>query len=150
MPYLGFNQDKFNKDIKSAIDKFYPMVALCFVPVNPLNIAFVAYVSSRTSCPVTWSPELFIHLIVPSVSWELSPIYIGCTERMLRVWVAGHLGTSHRACEPLGVKEKSAIREHTSTCKADITTRNFKIIDCYKDKLSLLIAEVNAEKLTLV
>ena len=44
---------------------------------------------------------MFIHLIAPSVPWELSP-----TEKMLKVHVEGHVGTSHRT---FGVKEKSAI-----------------------------------------
>ena len=38
MPYLGFNQDKFNKNVKSDIEKLYAMVSVYFVPLNPLNI----------------------------------------------------------------------------------------------------------------
>ena len=57
------------------------------------------------------------------------------------VRVAGHLGTSHRTGIDLGVKEKSANRDHTLKCKASINIKDFKIIDSYKDKLALLIAE---------
>ena len=60
---------------------------------------------------------------------------------MLQVGVAGHLGTSHRTGIDLGVKEKSAIRDHTLKRKASINIKDFKIIDSYKVKLSLLVTE---------
>ena len=48
---------------------------------------------------------------------------------------------SHRTGDNLGAKEKSAIRDHTTTCKTTVSINNFKIIDSCKDKLSLLISE---------
>ena len=47
---------------------------------------------------------------------------------MLRVRVAGHFGTSQRAGIDLGVKEKSDIRDHTSTCKATISIKTLKLL----------------------
>ena len=38
MPYLGFKQKKFNKELKSIINKIYPATALNTVPINPLTI----------------------------------------------------------------------------------------------------------------
>ena len=37
MPYIGFNQNKLNKEAISVIDKLKPLVSVYFVPV-PLNI----------------------------------------------------------------------------------------------------------------
>ena len=62
----------------------------------------------------------------------------------LTVWtigVEGDLGTSHRTEDKLNVKEKSAIRNHTTTDKTTFVINNFRIIDLCKDKLSLLISK---------
>ena len=37
MPYLGFKQDRFNKDLKAIVSKSYPMVLLITTPVNPFT-----------------------------------------------------------------------------------------------------------------
>ena len=67
--------------------------------------------------------------------------YIGCTKRMLWVRVAGHLGVSHRTNSNLGVKEKSAIRNHIAKCRSSIGINNFKTLNTYNNKYSLVIAE---------
>ena len=60
---------------------------------------------------------------------------------MLRVRVAGHLGVSHKTNSNLDVKEKSAIRDHITKCRSSIGINNFKILNIYNSKYSLLIAE---------
>ena len=66
-------------------------------------------------------------------NWHL---YIGCTERMLKVCVTGHLGTSHRTGEALQVKENSAIRGHALSCGVSMSIKKFKILDSSSNKLS--------------
>ena len=69
--------------------------------------------------------------------------YIGCTERMPRVRVAGHLGISHRTNLNLNVKEISAIRDHITKCRSSIGVIMLKyLIGTYNNnKYSLVIAE---------
>ena len=138
MPYLGFKQNKFNKDLKAIVSKFYPMVSVITAPVNPFSIGSLFKFKDRLPSDMN-SGVVYLFNCPKCTLGTVS--YIGCTERMLRVRVAGHLGLSHRTGDSIGVKENSAIRRHALSCKASISIKNFKIIDSFKDKLSLLIAE---------
>ena len=67
--------------------------------------------------------------------------YIGCTERLLKVRIDSHRGTSYRTGCTLNVKENSAIRSHCKKCKLDISTKDFKILSRANCSSDLLILE---------
>ena len=67
--------------------------------------------------------------------------YIGCTTKLLRVRVCGHMGVSHCTHNNLTVQENSSIRKHTSKCKSPIKFDHFKIFFSTNSKQAFLLAE---------
>ena len=136
MPYLGFKQVKFNKELKSIINKYYPSLQVNTIPINPLSLG--SLFKFKDSLPIDFRSGVVYLFTCPKCDLGM---YLGCTIRQLRARVLAHRGISHRTLEPLGRKENSNIRNHTTRCKCDFSIKNFKIISFHKDQASLLIAE---------
>ena len=98
MPYLDFNQDKL-KMLNQLLVNFILWFQFFFVPVNPLIIDSLFKFKDKLSRDMI-SGVVYLFNYPKCTFGTVS--YIGCTERMLRVRVAGRFGTSHRTGEPLG------------------------------------------------
>ena len=96
----------------------------CTMPINPLTIGCLFNFKDRLTCDMR-SGVIYLFNCPKCILG--TGTYIGCTERMLRVRVAGHLGYSNRTGEPVLVKEKSAIREHALSCGVSVNIKIFKI-----------------------
>ena len=105
VPYLGFQKDKFIKALNSLIKKHYPAISFTFAPINSLSRGNFFKFKRHIAQWHEIRSNLSIHLSQMHFgNWYLLT-YKGCTERMLRVRVAGHLGVSHRTNSNLGVKK---------------------------------------------
>ena len=98
--YLNFNQDKFIKAFNSIIKKYYPTLCFYFAPVNPLSIGHLFKFKDRL-------PGVVYQFNCSKCSLRTVALYIGCTERILRVRVVGYpLSLSHGTNDPLNTKKK--------------------------------------------
>ena len=136
VPFLGFKQDKFNRELKSILNKFCPFLELNIVPINPLNLG--SLFKFKDSLPADFRSGVVYLYTCPKCNFGT---YIGCTIRQLRARVAAHRGVSHRTGADLDSKENSNIRNHSLKCKSEFSVKNFKIISSHKDRASLLLAE---------
>ena len=137
MPFLGHLQQKFNSDLKKLLSQFLPFIDLRIAPNNSLSLSSIF--KFKDSMPLDMRSGIVYSYNCSKCNLECA--YIGCTERLLRVRVASHLGISSRTGIDLKVKEKSNIRLHNDKCKNNIDFKDFKILYSSKDKQSLLIAE---------
>ena len=82
------------------------MVSLITAPVNPFTLGSLFKFKDRLPSDMN-SGIVYLFNCPKCTLGTVS--YIRCTERMLKVRVAGHLGPSHRTDDTLGVKENSEI-----------------------------------------
>ena len=137
MPYVGFQQTKFNMELKKIFGRFLPSYDLRVSPTNPLSIS--SLFKFKDTMPIELRSGVVYSYICPRCN--LGSSYIGCTERLLRVRVDGHKGVSSRTGVPLKTKEHSSIRHHSLVCKTPIEISDFTILAACRDRQSLTITE---------
>ena len=137
MPFLGFNQRGFDRELIGIFKRFFPAIALRIAPNNPLSISSLC--KFKDSIPVDLRSKVVYCFNCPNC--KMGSTYIGCTERHLRVRIDGHRGISSRTGAQLKSKEHSNIRHHALACRSEISSSDFKILATCRDKSSLLITE---------
>ena len=135
-PYLGSKTKPFQKELLKLISKYYPFLDCRLAFSNPFNIASFFHFKD-TLQPLMRSNVVYLY---NCPKCDLGR-YIGCTTKLLRVRICGHMGVSHRTFNSLSVQENSAIRKHSSSCKTSIKFDDFKILHSTNSKQSLLISE---------
>ena len=136
MPFLGFNQESFSKQLKFILNKVYPFIDLHIAPVNPLKLS--SNFKFKDALPVEFRSGVVYQYSCPNCKLGT---YIGCTIRQLRARYSAHKGISHRTGVSLNRKEKSNIRDHTLRCNSTLALKDFKILGSYSSESSLLTAE---------
>ena len=134
-PFLGAKTKSFQTELSKIVSKYYPCIDLKLAFSNPHKIA--SYFRFKDSLPPLIRSNVVYLYSCPKCDLGR---YVGCTTKLLRVRICGHMGISHRTHDNI-VQENSAIRKHTSSCKTRIKFDDFKILFSTNSKQSLLIAE---------
>lgn len=138
-PYIGYPSSLLKSDISKCLSKFYPQVSPKFIFINGNTIG--KFFRFKDRLPPLLQSNVVYSYTCPSC---MEGAYIGCTSRLLRTRICGHMGVSHRTLLPLSTKEPSPIRAHSVTCKNSIKFSDFKIIKQVpsdKSSFSLLCLE---------
>ena len=135
---LPFMSDSLSvqRELNSILSKLYPYVVFKFVFKNPLTIG--SFFHFKDSLPGLMRSSLVYLFTCPKCNFGT---YVGCTNRMLKVRIDSHRGVSHRTGSILRVKEHSAIRTHSTTCRHNIQYKDFKILSFAPNHQSLLFLE---------
>ena len=124
------------RELNDVLGKLYPYVDFKFVFRNFLTIG--SLFKFKDSLPELMRSSTVYLFSCPRCNLGT---YVGCTNRMLKVRIDSHKGVSHRTGSTLSVKEHSAIRSHTISCKHHIQYKDFKILSLASDHHSLLFLE---------
>ena len=135
-PFLGSKTKQLQKEMTHILHKYYPF----------LNVKFAFSNNFRTKNFFKFKDSLvplMRHNVVYLYTCPKCDLgrYIGCTTRLLRTRICGHMGVSHRTLDSGATKEKSAIRQHSIHCKTNVNFNDFKVLFSVSSKQSLLIAE---------
>ena len=124
------------RELKKVLNKLYPYVEFKLVFRNTLTIgSLFRFKDSLSELMRASTVYLFS---CPKCNFGT---YVGCTNRMLKVRIDSHRGVSHRTGCALKVKEHSAIRSHSASCRHTIQYNDFKILSFASDPHSLLFLE---------
>ena len=135
---LPFMNDSLSvqRELKKVLNKLYPYVEFKLVFRNTLTIgSLFRFKDSLSELMRASTVYLFS---CPKCNFGT---YVGCTNRMLKVRIDSHRGVSHRTGCALKVKEHSAIRSHSASCRHTIQYNDFKILSFASDPHSLLFLE---------
>ena len=135
-PYLGSKTKSVQQNITKLIAKYYSFLNIKLAFSNPYKISSFFLFKDRLA-PHMRSNVVYIYNC-PKCSLGR---YIGCTTRLLRVRICGHMGISHRTHADLGTQVNSSVHRHAMTCKSNLTFDNFKLLYTSNSKHSLYIAE---------
>ena len=132
-PYLGPKTKLFQKEMSRILSKHFPFLNIKLAFSNHLRIrSFFHY--KDTLVPLMRHGVVYLYTCPKC---DLGR-YIGCTTRLLRVRVCGHMGVSHRTLEPVATEENSAIRQHSAHCRTNMKFDDFKILFSSNSKQSLI------------
>jgi hypothetical protein len=137
-PYVGFRSTSFQKELIAMLSKFYPCVDVRVIFNSPLKIGKL-FKFKDALVPLMRSKIIYLFTCPKCILGTNQ--YIGSTERMLKVRVDCHRGVSYRTQASLATKENSAIRDHSIKCKSNINYTDFKILNSFQNKHSMLITE---------
>ena len=135
LPYIGIHTKTLKNELISCMTRLYPMADFRFCFTNPRTLQ--SLFKFKDTLPELMQSGVVYKYFCPKCSLGT---YVGNTNRLLKVRIDSHRGTSHRTGCNLNVKETSAIRDHSRKCKVDITGADFKILartNCSSDLLIL-------------
>ena len=135
-PYLGSKTKILQSELTKILNKYYPYLNVKLAYHNSFKISSFFHFKDSLM-------PLMRHNVVYSYSCPKCDLgrYLGCTTRLLRARICGHMGISHRTLDNVATQENSAIRTHSKKCKVAINFKDFKILYSSSSKQSLLIAE---------
>ena len=136
LPYLGLQSSVLKKELNSSLSKLYPYVKFHFVFKNPLTIG--SLFRFKDSLRELMRSSVVYSFTCPGCN---SGMYIGCTNRLLKVRIDSHMGRSHRTGNLLNKKDESAVRTHCQGCRQTFKYEDFKIIGQATNKQALLFLE---------
>jgi hypothetical protein len=136
-PFLGNN---FSSELKNELNivlvKHFPHIKFNFIFNNSFKIGSFFTFKDKLPKPVRSS---ILYKFTCSCSSHVT--YIGSTKRLLQQRVDEHIGISTRTKIPLLTPPNSAIRDHQTSCNADISIDNFEILDSVKYSSDLHVLE---------
>ena len=135
-PFLGSKTKSLQQNLTKLLAKYYPLLNVRLAFSNPHKIS--SYFAFKDRLVPLMRSKVVYNYICPKCSLGR---YIGCTTRLLKVRICGHMGVSHRTLDPIATQENSAIRKHANACKSILSFDHFKIIFPSNSQQSLLIAE---------
>ena len=135
-PFMGPYTKTIQKELLLLITKYYPFLDPKLIFSNSFKIGSFFHFKDAFE-PLMRAGVVYIY---NCPKCDLGK-YIGCTSRLLKVRICGHMGISHRTLDPISNKEKSAIRHHATVCKSEVKFSDFKILHSCSSKQSLVIAE---------
>ena len=135
-PYLGAKTKTLQLELSKLVSKYYPCIDLRLAFGNSYNIA--SFFHFKDTLPPLMRSNVVYLFNCPKCDLGR---YIGCTKKLLRVRICGHMGVSHRTLKSLSVQENSAVRKHSNSCKSNLSFDHFKILFSANSQQSLLIAE---------
>ncbi|KAG1658491.1 hypothetical protein GQR58_022937 [Nymphon striatum] len=137
LPFFGYQSEKLKSELLSILPKNYPHVDFHIILSNPFKLSSFFPFKDRISKSMSASVIYEFSCVLGS-----TPVsYIGSTKRQLYRRVAEHAGKSFRSNNPLSNPPHSSIRQHTNSCKCQITLSNFAIIGSAKSDIELRILE---------
>ena len=136
LPYIGIHAKTLKRELTLCMSRFYPMADFRFCFTNPRTLQ--SLFKFKDTLPELMQSGVIYKYFCPKCNLGT---YVGCTERLLKVRIDSHKGTSHRTGCLLNVKETSAIRNHSKKCRVNVSGTDFKILAKTKCSSDLLILE---------
>ena len=133
---MGFLNDTFKRKILFIFKKYFPQINPKIVFINKLSIG--SFFNSKDPISLEFRSDNVYLFKCPSCT---GASYIGSTVRSLGARFSAHMGISWRTSKILNRKEKSSIREHTISCKTNISIENFKVLAFNNNKHCLRTLE---------
>ena len=135
MPYYGYISHKIKKEVLNLVNQRYPQINLKMVFVNRFTIG--SFFKHKERLP----SDVCSGVVYKFTCDECNSLYIGSTNRQLRVRASEHMSLSCRTGMPLTSPNYSAVLDHSMKKGHRINISNFKIINsCNKYDIRILEA----------
>lgn len=133
LPYLGEVSKKLQQQLKNGLTKFYPQLNFNFIHTNSFKISSFFHYKDRLPS------ELRSSVVYCFTCSSCRAEYIGSTSRAFKIRYDEHVGQSSRTGRPFQSPPHSAVRDHSSKCKRNLSQDDFKILDmCQPHNLRIL------------